>query len=153
MKKKKELWDWGFSKSCILQQHLQRKILKRAADEAKKRSSKSGRANEILEKHLGNTNNISTVVDAVYAMGWTIDKRKGSKWNEKLKEKKNQEGLKRLYRDLKSRFKNWERSWLGYQMKFIGGWLEANQLKGKEDSAKAEKKLVRNGNNWAEIKS
>ena len=50
------------------------------------------RANKILEKHLGNTNNICTVIDAVYAMGQTIAERKGVKRNEKRKENKNQEG-------------------------------------------------------------
>ena len=41
------------------------------------------RANKILEKHLDNTNNIFTVIDAVYTMGQTIEKRKGSKRNKK----------------------------------------------------------------------
>ena len=31
--------------------------------------AKIDRTNKILEKHLGNTNNICTVVDAVYATG------------------------------------------------------------------------------------
>ena len=35
------------------------------------------RANKILEKHLGNNSNICTVIDAVYAMGQTIEERKG----------------------------------------------------------------------------
>ena len=41
------------------------------------------RANKMLEKHLGNTNNICTVIDAVYAMGQTIEERKGLKRNKK----------------------------------------------------------------------
>ena len=53
------------------------------------------RANKILEKHLGNTNNICTVIDAVYAMRQTIEERKGVKRNEKRKENKNQEGPNR----------------------------------------------------------
>ena len=56
------------------------------------------RANKILEKHLGNTNNICTVIDAVYAMGQTIEERKGVKRNEKRKENKNQEGPNRRIR-------------------------------------------------------
>ena len=41
------------------------------------------RANKILEKHLDNTNNIFTVIDAVYTMGQTIEERKGLKRNKK----------------------------------------------------------------------
>ena len=41
------------------------------------------RANKILEKHLDDTNNIFTVIDAVYTMGQTIEERKGSKRNKK----------------------------------------------------------------------
>ena len=54
-------------------------------------------ANKILKKHLGNTNNICTVIDAVYAMGQTIEERKGLKTNEKRKGG---------YENLKSRLKN-----------------------------------------------
>ena len=53
------------------------------------------RVNKILEKHFGNTNNICTVIDAVYAMGQTIQERKGVKRNEKRKENKKQEGPNR----------------------------------------------------------
>ena len=54
----------------------------------KKRVAKAqiDRANKILEKRLGNTNNICTVIDAVYAMSQTIEERKGLKRNEKRKE-------------------------------------------------------------------
>ena len=52
------------------------------------------RGNKILEKHLGDTNNICTVIDAVYATGQTIAERKGLKKNEKRKDK-NQEGPNR----------------------------------------------------------
>ena len=41
------------------------------------------RANKILEKHLDNTNNIFTVIDAVYTMGQTTEERKGLKRNKK----------------------------------------------------------------------
>ena len=54
----------------------------------KKRVAKAqiDRAKKILEKRLGNTNNICTVIDAVYATGQTIEERKGLKRNEKRKE-------------------------------------------------------------------
>ena len=35
------------------------------------------KANKILEEHLGNVNNICTAIDGVYAMGQTIEERKG----------------------------------------------------------------------------
>ena len=62
--------------------------------------AKLGRANKILEKHLGNTNNICTVIDAVFAIGQTIEERKGLKRNEKRKEKKNKEGPNRMIQKL-----------------------------------------------------
>ena len=62
------------------------------------------RANKILEKHLGNTNNICTVIDAVYAMGQTIEERKGLKRNEKRKDK-NQKGPNRRIRKLEKQIK------------------------------------------------
>ena len=68
--------------------------------------SKIDRANEILEKHLGNINNICTVIDAVYAMGQTIEERKGVKRNEKMKENKNRKDQIGGYENSKSRLKN-----------------------------------------------
>ena len=62
------------------------------------------RANKILEKHIGNTNNICTVMDAVYAMGQTIEERKGLKRNEKRNDK-NQEGPNRPIRKLEKQIK------------------------------------------------
>ena len=47
--------------------------------------AKNGRESKILEKHLGNTNNICTIKDTVYAMDQTIEERKGLKRNEKRK--------------------------------------------------------------------
>ena len=35
------------------------------------------------------------------------------------------------YKNLKSRLKNWNRSWLEHQMKFIGRRIKGNQLKKK----------------------
>ena len=63
------------------------------------------RANKILEKHIGNTNNICTVTDAVYAMGQSIEERKGVKRNEKRKENKNQEGPNRRIRKREKKIK------------------------------------------------
>ena len=83
------------------------------------------RANKILEKHLGNTNNIYTAIDAVYAMGQTIEKR-GMKKGKKIKNRKDQIGG---YENSKSRLKNRDKSWLGHQMKSIGGRLKGNRLK------------------------
>ena len=84
--------------ACILQQHLQRKILKREwlmkLIEGMAQA-KIDRSSKILEKHLGSTNNICTIVDTVYAMGQTIEERKGLKPSETRKEKKNNEGLTR----------------------------------------------------------
>ena len=34
------------------------------------------RTNKILERHLSNTSNICTVIDAVYVLGQTIEERK-----------------------------------------------------------------------------
>ena len=63
-----------------------------------------GRANKILEKHLGNTNNICTIIDAVYAMGEIIEDRKGLKRNEKRKNI-NQEGPNRRIQKLEKQIK------------------------------------------------
>ena len=45
------------------------------------------RANKILEKHLGNTNDSCKVVDAIYDMSQTVKERKGLKWNQKKRKK------------------------------------------------------------------
>ena len=58
-----------------------------------------------LEKHLGNTSNICTVIDAVYAMAQTIEERKGLKRNEKRKDK-NQEGPNRRIQKLEKQIKD-----------------------------------------------
>ena len=65
------------------------------------------RANKILEKHLGDTNNTCVVIGAIYTMGQTIEKEKGLKRKEKkenkIKIRKDQIGR---YKNLKSRLKN-----------------------------------------------
>ena len=60
------------------------------------------RANKILEKHLGDTNNTCAVIGAIYTMGQTTEKKKGLKRKEKKrKENKNQEGPNRTIQKLK----------------------------------------------------
>ena len=93
------------------------------------------RANEILEKHLGNTNNICTVIDAVYAMGQTIEERKGVKRNEKMKENKKREGPNRRIRKLQKQIK---------ELRQILAWTseEINRRKIKRKSTKNEKEIL-----------
>ena len=72
----------------------------------KKRIAKAevGRANKILEKQLGNTKNTCAVIEAVYAMGQTIEEREGLiKKEKKMKIRKDQIGG---YGNSKSRLKN-----------------------------------------------
>ena len=64
------------------------------------------RYNKILEKHLDNTDDICKVVDAVYAMGRTIEERKGLKRKDKRKEQKNKrDGPNRRIRKLEKQIK------------------------------------------------
>ena len=72
----------------------------------KKRIAKAevGRANKILEKQLGNTKNTCAVIEAVYAMGQTIEEREGLiKKEKKMKIRKDKIGG---YENSKSRLKN-----------------------------------------------
>ena len=102
------------------------------------------RANKILEKHLGNTNNICTVIDAVYAMGQTIEERKGVKRNEKRKENKNQEGPpNRRIRKLEKQIK---------ELRQILAWTsnEIHRRKIKRKSTKKEKEILQKLKKWAD---
>ena len=102
------------------------------------------RANKILEKHLGNTNNICTVIDAVYAMGQTIAERKGVKRNEKRKENKNQEGSpNRRIRKLEKQIK---------ELRQILAWTsnEIHRRKIKRKSTKKEKEILQKLKKWAD---
>ena len=94
-----------------------------------------GRANKILEKHLGKANNICTVIDAVYAMGQKIEERKGLKKNEKRKENKNQEGWKRRIWKLEKQIK---------KLRQILAWtsIEIHRRKIKKKSTKLEKEIL-----------
>ena len=110
-----------------------RKLLKRgSSDEAEKRVAKAeiGRANKILEKHLGSTNNICTVIDGVYTMDQTIKERKGLKRNEKRKENKNKEGPNRRVQKLKKHTK---------ELRQILAW-KSNEIHRREIKRKATKK-------------
>ena len=102
------------------------------------------RANKILEKHLGNTNNICTVIDAVYAMGQTIAERKGVKRNEKRKENKSQEGPpNRRIRKLEKQIK---------ELRQILAWTsnEIHRRKIKRKSTKKEKEILQKLKKWAD---
>ena len=110
-----------------------RKLLKRgSSDEAEKRVAKAeiGRANKILEKHLGSTNNICTVIDGVYTMDQTIKERKGLKRNEKRKENKNKEGPNRRVQKLEKHTK---------ELRQILAW-KSNEIHRREIKRKATKK-------------
>ena len=97
-----------------------------------------------MEKHLGNTNNICTVIDAVYAMGQTIAERKGVKRNEKRKENKNQEGSpNRRIRKLEKQIK---------ELRQILAWTsnEIHRRKVKWKSTKKEKEILQKLKKWAD---
>ena len=98
---------------------LKKGVVKAQIDRAKKK---------MLEKHLGNTDNIFTVIDAVYAIGQTIKEKKGLKRNGKRIENKNQEGPNRRIGKLEKQIKELSTSWLGHQMKFIGERSKGNQI-------------------------
>ena len=105
--------------------------------------SKIDRANEILEKHLGNINNICTVIDTVYAMGQTTEERKGVKRNEKRKENKNREEPSRRIRKLQKQIK---------ELRQILAWTseEINRRKIKRKSTKNEKEILQKLRKWAD---
>ena len=63
------------------------------------------RSNKVLEKHLGNIGNISTAIDAIYAMDQTNEVRIGLKRNEKIKQNKNDEGSNRRIRKIEKQTK------------------------------------------------
>ena len=111
----------------------------------KKRVAKAetDRANKILEKHLGNTSKICTVIDAVYNMGQTIEERKGVKKNEKRKANKNQEGPNRRIRKLEKQIK---------ELRQILVWTsnEIHRRKIRRKSTKKEKEIQQKLQKWAD---
>ena len=92
------------------------------------------RSNKVLEKHLGNIGNISTVIDTIYAMDQTNEVRIGLKRNEKRKEKKNDEGSNRRIRKLEKQTK---------ELRQILAWTsnEIHRRKIKRKSTKKKKEI------------
>ena len=93
------------------------------------------RSNKVLEKHLGNIGNISTVIDAIYAMDQTNEVRIGLKRNEKRKEKKNDEESNRRIRKLEKQTK---------ELRQILAWTsnEIHRRKIKRKSTKKKKEIL-----------
>ena len=105
----------------------------------------------MLEKHLGNTDNIFTVIDAVYAIGQTIKEKKGLKRNGKRIENKNQEGPNRRIGKLEKQIK---------ELRHILAWTsnEIHRRKIKRKSLTRKKRFCKNlknrqTNNLIEMKS
>ena len=105
-----------------------------------------GRANKILEKHVGDTSNICTVIDAVYGTGRTIDERKGLKRNEGKTENKNQEGPNRRISKLEKQIETDPEK---LRQILAGTSNEIHRRKIKRKSAKKEKKILQKLNKWA----
>ena len=89
-------------------------------------------ANKVLEKHLGNTDNVCKIVDAVYAMGRTIEERMGIKRGKKKTKKKGERGENRRIRKLEKQVK---------EARQIVAWLsnEIHRRKVKRKITKKEK--------------
>ena len=96
------------------------------------------RANKILEKHLYNTDDICKVVDAFYAMGRTIEERKGLKRKDKRKEQKNKrDGPNRRIRKLEKQIK---------ELRQVLAWT-SNEIHRRKTKRKATKKKRRSCRN------
>ena len=101
------------------------------------------RANKTLEKHLDNTDDICKVVDAVYAMGRTIEKRKGLKRKDNRKEQKNKrDGPNRRIRKLEKQIK---------ELRQVLAWTsnEIHRRKTKRKVTKKKKEIVQKFREWA----
>ena len=97
------------------------------------------KANKILKEYLDDTNDICKVVDAVYAMGRTIEERKGLK----RKEKKNiQKGPNRRIRKLEKQIK---------EIRQILAWTsnEIHRRKVKKKATKKERNIFQKLKTWA----
>ena len=105
---------------------LKKGVVKAQIDREKKK---------MLEKHLGNTDNIFTVIDAVYAIGQTIKEKKGLKRNGKRIENKNQEGPNRRIGKLEKQIK---------ELRHILAWTsnEIHRKKIKRISTNKEKEIL-----------
>ena len=101
------------------------------------------RADKILEKHLDNTDDICKVVDAVYAMGRTIEERKGLERKDKRKERKNKrDGPNRRIRKLEKQIK---------ELRQVLAWT-SNKIQRRKTIRKAtkkEKEIVQKLREWA----
>ena len=106
---------------------LKKGVVKAQIDRAKKK--------KMLEKHLGNTDNIFTVIDAVYAIGQTIKEKKRSKRNGKRIENKNQEGPNRRIGKLEKQIK---------ELRHVLAWTsnEIHRRKIKRKSTNKEKEIL-----------
>ena len=96
-----------------------------------------------MEKYLDNTDEICKVVDAVYAMGRTIEERKGLKQKDKRKEQKNKrDGPNRRIRKLEKQIK---------ELRQVLAWT-SNEIHGRKTKRKAtkkEKEIVQKLREWA----
>ena len=105
---------------------------------------KTDRANKILEKHLNNNDDICKVIDAVYAIGRTIEERNGLKRNKKRKEKrKNQDGQNRRIRKLVKQIK---------ELKQVIAWTsdEIHRRKIKRKATRKEKEILQKRREWVD---
>ena len=104
--------------------------------------------NEVLEKHLNDTNDICKIVNAVYAMGRTIEERLGLKRGEK-KKKRGNKGENRRIRKMEKRLRE-SRQLVGWianeihwrKVKRKGPEKEKNILEKLKE--KAENQLIKN---------
>ena len=90
-------------------------------------------ANKVLEKHLSNTDNVCKIVDAVYAMGRTIEERMGIKRGKKKTKKKGERDENRRIRKLEKQVK---------EARHMVAWL-SNEIHGRKVKRKITKKEKR----------
>ena len=111
------------------------RLMKLKKGEVKAQIDRAKKKKKMLEKHLGNTDNIFTVIDAVYAIGQTIKEKKGLKRNGKRIENKNQEGPNRRIGKLEKQIK---------ELRHILAWTsnEIHRRKIKRKSTNKEKEIL-----------
>ena len=97
----------------------------------------------MLEKKLENTEDTCKVVDAVYAMGRTIEERKGIKRGDKQKKKNKQNEEIRRVRKMEKQIK---------EVRQVVSWAanELNRRKIKRKATKKEKKVMQKLEKWAD---
>ena len=94
--------------------------------------------NKVLEKHLSNTDDICKIVDAVYAMGRTIEERLGLKRGEK-KKKRGNKGENRRIRKMEKRLKESRQLVWWTANEIHRRKVEKSDQKEKENTRKTEK--------------